>query len=79
MKGQKVVVKTYGGIPYIMRVWDANKSHVYVIEENEYKKRVTGSPSYDPVGFPIRDVFEYSDELQITENFDWSELARWRD
>jgi len=78
MKGQKVIVRAYGNVPLVRRVWDANYKTVYVLEESEYQKLLAGLKAYDPVGFPVKDAFEYSEGLLLSDVIDWSKLVKWK-
>jgi len=78
MKGQKVIVRAYGNVPLLRRVWDANEKTVYVMAEDEYQKLLAGLESYDPVGFSVKDTFEYTEGLVLSDSIDWSKLVKWK-
>lgn len=77
MRGQRVIVRAYGNNALIRRVWDVTSTTVYVVEENEYQKLCNGFKAYDPVGFPIEDVFKYSNEIESRQKLDWFKLINW--
>lgn len=63
MKGDFVVLRAFGG-PAVGRLVEMVEDIVFVASESEFSNLVNGLPAIDPVGFPVRDVFQYTPELQ---------------
>jgi hypothetical protein len=64
MRGQLVVVKDVDGALLIRRAWDCSEKGIYIHSEEEWKKRMNGEKSLEPVGFPVEDVFRYDDKAK---------------
>jgi hypothetical protein len=64
-QGQLVVVKAVGDEPLIMVVHSVSSRAVFVNSEEEWNKRVRGKPCLEPVGFPIKDVYLYSEDVAV--------------
>jgi hypothetical protein len=59
MRGKLVVVKDFAGDALVRRVWDCSFSCVYILDDEQWRIRIIGGKSLEPVGFPIADVFLY--------------------
>jgi hypothetical protein len=80
MKGQLVVIRDVSGSLLVRRIWESCATGVFIHSEEEWRKRMEGKQSLDPVGFPICDVFQYDDSAkeQIGSSApDWSKLTRF--
>lgn len=78
MRGQKVVVRAFGGKALVRRVWVADEDAVYVFDEQEFVLAVRGQQTLLPVGFPRKDVFEYEPGLEgHMASVDWRRLRPW--
>jgi len=79
MKGQLVIVRSYGNEPLIRRIWEVRNHLVYIINDEEYKKLTSGQRAIEPIGFPKEDVFKYSPEILkiLNHNVEWSKLEQW--
>ncbi len=65
MRGQLIVCKDVSGRALVRRLWDVSNSGVFIHNEEEFYKRMSGEKCLDPVGFPTSDVFEYDDEAKL--------------
>ena len=79
MRGDIVIVRTFGGKPAERRVWDTNDSLVYVTTDEEFAKLVVGKPALQPVGFPKEDVFCRPAKKFTLKHINWSRLVQWPD
>jgi hypothetical protein len=61
MKGQIVVVKEFNGNLLVRRLWEISTTCAFIHSDEEWRKRMNGEKSLDPVGFPIEDVYVYDD------------------
>lgn len=76
MKGDIVIVRTYGGVPLIRRVWEEDESGVYITDDVQLKRLLAGGYAIQPIGFPREDVFRFDPELaakmdQFSKRGDW--------
>ena len=78
LRGELVIVRTFGGKPVERRVWDVGEAVVYVTNEEEFQKLVAGKPALDPIGFPKEDVFCRPASKSLPKRFHWSSLSRWQ-
>ena len=77
-RGQLVVCKDVDGKPLIRFVWSSNERGVFILSESEYRKRLIGQQSLEPVGFPATDVFLYdADNKEILEHGVESGMIEW--
>ena len=79
MRGERVIVRAFGNVPLIRRVWDSDKNAVYITDENQYQLLITGGKAIEPMGFPKEDVFIYDPKINVdsNSNFDWESLTQW--
>lgn len=84
MRGERVIVRSFGDRPLVRRVWAADEHSVYISAEGEYQKLSRGEEALLPVGFPREDVFRFDpaiaaeverDEDRMT---DWGRLIQWK-
>lgn len=61
-RGDRVLVRTYGGYPCVRRLWDATRYACIVAEEAAYERMLAGDVS-GGVGVPAEDVFELPGDL----------------
>lgn len=81
MRGDLVIVKAYGEIPLIRRVWSEGVRVIYITNDEQLKLLENGKDALEPIGFPREDVFKYNQEMaESMENrikngeWDWTEL-----
>lgn len=81
MRGDLVIVRAYGNVPLIRRVWDENDCTVYIINDEQLQLLMKGKEALEPVGFPREDVFKYNPELAASMDqlykdgkWDWDKL-----
>lgn len=83
MRGDKVIVRSFGDRPLVRRVWAADEEGVYISAEGEYQKLSRGEEALSPVGFPREDVFRFDPEIAATAEhedaalMDWGRLVQW--
>jgi hypothetical protein len=80
MKGDRVIVRAYGDVPLVRRVWGADENAVYVTDEATMAKLSRGADGPFPIGFPREDVFHYEPEVAARIGrglWDWSSLSRY--
>lgn len=85
VQGEMVIVRTFGGEPKILRVWEASPKKVYACSEKTFQELIEG---FKPmlIGFPRDDVFEYDSALasELMERWQddpalWEQLKVWKD
>jgi hypothetical protein len=77
MRGDIVLVRTFGGKGLKRRVWDVGDSVVFVTNDEQFEKLVAGKRAVDPVGFPKEDVFRDTESESGDGSIDWSLLDPW--
>jgi hypothetical protein len=77
MQGDLVIVRSYGGVPLVRRVWEEDKRGVYITDDVHFKLLATGESSVLPVGFPRQDVFRYDPSLAELVTLS-PEACEWR-
>jgi len=82
MRGDCVIVRTYGGEPLARRVWDEDKHIVQITNDEQFELLTEGKDALDPIGFPRSDVFRCDPELIPSVNqlyrdgkWDWNKLV----
>lgn len=78
MRGELVIVRTFGGKPVERRVWAVGEAVVYVTNDEEFNKLVAGKPALEPIGFPKEDVFCRPANKSAHKRFRWSHLIPWQ-
>lgn len=63
MRGDFVIVRAYGEIPLIRRVWDENDKVVFITNDEQIELLLAGKNAIQPIGFPREDVFKCDAEL----------------
>jgi hypothetical protein len=58
-RGDQVIVRTFGSVPRVRRVWDADQESVAIHDEEQYQRRLEGRVALQPVYFRRADVFVY--------------------
>jgi hypothetical protein len=81
MQGDRVIVRAYGDVPLVRRVWDEDEKGVYITDDPGFDQLIKGQAEFWPVGFPREDVFKFNQQLinDITAlckcgKWDWSKL-----
>lgn len=84
MRGETVIVRAYGGIPLIRRIWDIGEDVIYIVADSQFGLLVKNDPkAISPIGFPKEDVFKFDRKIansicNISRNeFDWNKLSRF--
>lgn len=79
MRGDKVIVRSYGNKPLIRRVWGDVAGAIYVCSERAFEEnlnalRDTIAGAYC-AGFPAEDVFQYDDTVAEDDPAFWDKLT----
>lgn len=78
MKGDYVVVRTFGGGAALAQVWDETPDAVVVLSPQEYGLQLSGGGSLFPIGFKHQDVFKHDvslNDMLATGVIEWQRLA----
>jgi hypothetical protein len=82
MQGDLVIVRTYGGVPLVRRVWNEDDSYIYITNDEQLELLIKGQKALEPIGFPREDVFKYDpklasemDRLVKSEKWEWNKLV----
>ena len=82
MRGDFVIMRAFGDIPLIRRLWDEDNNGVYITNDELFQLLTEGKGSIQPIGFPQEDVFKYDPELassmdRLFKNgeWDWNKLV----
>lgn len=82
MRGDLVIVRTFGDIPLIRRLWKEDENTIYITNNEQYQILINGKIGLEPIGFPKKDVFKFSpelapsiDQLYKTGKLDWNKLV----
>ncbi len=83
MRGDFVIVRSYGELPLIRRIWDEDEKGVYITDDIHLKLLLDGKDALQPIGFPREDVFKYDpklaanmEDLYKNGQWDWNKLER---
>jgi hypothetical protein len=82
--GDLVILRSYGGMPLVRRVWSWDSVAVYITNDEQFERLIDGKSAIQPVGFPLEDVFAYDegvaasiDSLFESGRMDWKKLRPW--
>ena len=83
MRGDLVIVRAFGGVPLVRRVWEEVGRGVYITDDIHFKRLLAGeNGAIQPVGFPREDVFKFAPEIAAVMDdliqggkWDWTKLA----
>ena len=62
MKGDVVIVRAFGGMPLVRRVWAESGETIAVASEDVYLALEAGKTAPIPIGFPSGSVYPYDPE-----------------
>jgi hypothetical protein len=62
MRGDLVIIRTYGNLPLIRRVWDEDQYAIYITNDEQFKI-LTNKKDGFYLGFQQKDVFKFNPEL----------------
>ncbi|MEX1247929.1 MAG: hypothetical protein WEA61_05560 [Anaerolineales bacterium] len=74
MKGDKVIVRTYGGKPVVCKVWEVTPEVVAVCSEENFETLERGEQGLWPVGIPREDVFFFAPNVKDAS---WERLKQY--
>lgn len=79
MKGQMVIIRSFGDKPLIRRVWDTSENLVYITNDKQFQLLIEGKKAIEPIGFPREDIFQYDPEIakSLNKGCDWNKLKSW--
>jgi hypothetical protein len=77
MRGDVVMVRTFGGKPLKRRVWEVAEGVAYLANDKQYERLAAGKPAFGPIGFPLEDVFG-STAQDLSESLNWSDAIPWQ-
>jgi hypothetical protein len=72
MKGDKVIVRTFGNKPVVCKVWEVTPQVVAVCSPENYERLSSGKDGLWPVGILREDVYQY---VPNHEKLSWERLA----
>jgi len=82
MRGDFVIVRAFGNIPLIRRLWDEDDYGIYITNDVQLQLLIDGKEALQPIGFPREDVFQYDPELASSMDrliksgkWDWNKLV----
>jgi hypothetical protein len=79
MRGDLVIVRAYGGVPLVRRIWEKDEKGVYITDDVQLELLLAGGYAIQPIGFPREDVFKFDPELAVEmddlDNWDWNKLT----
>ena len=78
LRGELVIVRTFGGKLVECRVWDVGEAVVYVTNDEEFDKLIAGKPALDPIGFPKEDIFCRPASKSARKRLRGSQLNPWQ-
>jgi len=85
MRGDKVIVRAFGGEPLIRLIWNVYPDIIDICDEEGYQRLLAGE-SWIPIGFPRKDIFQYDpgvvEELMREWRGNpaiWESLSIWLD
>ena len=85
MRGDFVIVRAFGNIPLIRRVWDEDDKAVYITNDEQFQFLIEAKEALEPIGFPREDVFKYDPELASSMDrllkggkWDWDKLRSFK-
>lgn len=61
MRGDKVIVRSFGGRALVRRVWCVQDGAVYICSERNFNALTNGARGSSCTGFPADDVFQYEE------------------
>jgi hypothetical protein len=80
MKGDRVIVRAYGDVALVRRVWEADDRAVYVTDDATLAKLQAGLDAPFAIGFPREDVFRYEPKAASRigrRGWEWASLSRY--
>jgi hypothetical protein len=83
MRGELVIVRAFGGVPLVRRIWEETEKGVYITDDTHLERLLAGeNGAIQPVGFPREDVFRFDPEIAAVMDdliqgakWDWTKLA----
>ena len=77
MRGEIVVVRAWGGVPLVRRVWETGNKIVYITDDEQLRRYEQGLPMLIPIGFPIEDVFRLQRNAILGDKVTWETMEPW--
>jgi hypothetical protein len=80
MRGDNVIVRAFGGLPLVRKVWSIGARVIYLTDDEEFQKLEAGKSALPPIGFPKEDVFAFDPAIVSNlESLKWSEAKPYLD
>lgn len=76
MRGELVIVRAFGGVPLVRRIWEEAGQGVYITTDTIFEKLLAGDNKFQPVGFSREDVFRFDPKIAMAMN-DLTESGKW--
>ena len=79
MKGNRVIVRAYGGEPLVRRVWEVEPGVVYITDDVHLQRLLMGDETVPPAPFPQADVFKYRPKIagELEQCFKQKQKIDW--
>lgn len=79
MRGETVLIRAFGGRPFVARVWTIGRGVVFATNDETFEKLQAGDESIWPIGFPLSDVFIFEEALaENSTSIDWRRARKWQ-
>jgi len=75
MKGDKVIVRSFGDKPLVRMVWEITSSAVFICTEENFSALSRGNNGLWPVGFPKECVYRYNPKINLNAPIVWDQLT----
>jgi hypothetical protein len=75
MKGDIVIVRSFGDKPLVRRVWEVTSEIVFICSEENYNVLSSGKEGLLPVGFPREYVYRYNPKMNTSNQISWDKLT----
>lgn len=82
MRGDRVIVRAFGGRPFVRRVWEVYEKFVLITDDAQYALLDSKQDAIEPLGCPREDVFKYDPKLAGSieglhkrGKWDWNKLV----
>ncbi len=72
-----MIVRAFGGVPLVRRVWEVDAEAVYVTDDGTFEKLLSGADAPFAIGFSRSDVVRYDAAVEHrigTKDWRWEGL-----
>jgi len=78
MRGEQVIVRSFGGKPLIRKIWEVKEDVILIVEDSQFQLLINNDiRAVGPIGFPKEDVFRFDPifaKLENKQNINWEML-----